>query len=71
MAKVIEPAFKFKPIKCKICGCTYEFEKGDHIEVDCVAVDYGNKNYVIRRTLVCPVCGNENNLEIEGENKND
>ena len=41
MAKVIEPAYKFKPIKCSVCGCIYEFEKGDKIEMESVA--YGDR----------------------------
>lgn len=65
MAKVIEPAYKFKPIKCSVCGCTYEFEQGDHLEIDSVV--YGEKQFLARRTLVCPVCKNDNNLETEGE----
>ena len=69
MSKVIEPSYKFKPIKCSVCGCTYEFEKGDKIEMESVA--YGDRQYLISRTLTCPVCGNENTLEVEGEEENE
>jgi len=64
MAKVIEPAYKFKPIKCSVCGCTYEHEQGDHIEV---VSGYGMNEIIVIRKLDCPVCGNENTLEVEGE----
>ena len=64
MAKVIEPAYKFKPIKCSVCGCTYEYEEGDHIEV--VSLNPLGTLLVLRK-LDCPICGNENDLELEGE----
>ena len=65
MAKVIKPAYKFKPIKCSVCGCTYEHEQGDHIEVLSACV--GMNETVVFRNLDCPVCGNGNTLEVEGE----
>lgn len=64
MAKVIKPAYKFKPIKCSICGCIYEYEEGDHIKVVSL---YGMNQTFICTKLDCPVCGNDNNLEVEGE----
>lgn len=64
MAKVIEPAYKFKPIKCSVCGCIYEHENGDHIEV---VSGYAINEIIVFRKLNCPVCGNENTLEVEGE----
>ena len=70
MAKVIEPAYKFKPIKCSVCGCTYEYEEGDKIEVSSYAVIVG-KPLVVFRTLCCPICSNENTLELEGEEENE
>ena len=68
MAKVIEPAYKFKPIKCSVCVCIYEFEKGDHIKVVSL---YGMNQTIICNKLDCPVCGNDNNLEVEGEEENE
>lgn len=65
MAKVINPAYKFKPIKCSVCGCTYEYEKGDHIEV--VSCCVGMNEIIVFRKLDCPICGNGNTLEVEGE----
>lgn len=69
MAKVIKHAYKFKPIKCSVCGCTYEHEEGDRIEI--CAYEIERRNYVVLRKLDCPVCGNDNNLELEGENENE
>lgn len=66
MAKVIKPADKFKPIKCSVCGCTYEYEEGDKIEVASYAGIVG-KPLVVFRILCCPICSNENTLELEGE----
>lgn len=68
MAKVIEPAYKFKPIKCSVCGCTYEHEQGDHINV---VTAHGINTVIVFRKLDCPVCGNENTLEVEGEEENE
>ena len=64
MAKVIKPADKFKPIKCSVCGCTYEYEQGDHIEIFSA---HGLNEIIVFRKLDCPVCGNDNTLEVEGE----
>ena len=66
MAKVIEPAYKFKPIKCSVCGCIYEYEQGDHIEVASYS-GIGGGTLIAFRKLECPVCGNNNTLEVEGE----
>lgn len=64
MAKVIKPADKFKPIKCSVCGCTYEHEQGDHIRI---FSSVGMNEIIVFRKLNCPVCGNDNTLEVEGE----
>lgn len=64
MAKVIEPSYKFKPIKCSVCGCTYEYEQGDHIKLRSYN-PFGT--VIVFRKLDCPICGNENDLEVEGE----
>lgn len=69
MAKVIEPAYKFKPIKCSVCGCTYEHEQGDHIDI--VSINPMGNTLIVMRKLDCPVCGNDNTLEVEGEEEND
>lgn len=66
MAKVIKPADKFKPIKCSVCGCTYEYEEGDRIEIGSYS-GIGGGTLIVFRKLDCPVCGNDNTLEMEGE----
>lgn len=65
MAKVIKPADKFKPIKCRVCGCNYEHEQGDYIETTYYVIR--GEKYVVCRKLECPACGNDNILEVEGE----
>ena len=65
MAKVIKPAYKFKPIKCSVCGCTYEYEQGDNIEIVSACVE--KNEIIVCRKLDCPICANGNTLEVEGE----
>ena len=65
MAKVIKPAYKFKPIKCSVCGCAYEYEQGDKIEIVSACVE--KNEIIVFRKLDCPICANGNTLEIEGE----
>ena len=65
MAKIIEPGYKFKPVKCRVCGCTYVHEQGDDIEV--ISTYSGTSRLADLRRLACPVCGNDNPLEVEVE----
>lgn len=76
MPKILELP-KIKPIVCGVCGCKYEFERGDELE-PCL-YEYGeinrhkeNRRFVASIALACPVCGQNNNIEFEQkENGND
>lgn len=65
MSKVIEPP-KIKPIVCGVCGCKYEFEKGDKITALLEYAERDAKGNLHRQVLVlnlpCPVCGENNNI---------
>lgn len=66
MAKILELP-KIKPIVCGVCGCKYEFEKGDKLkallafsERDCKG---DIQRQVLSLNLACPICGENNNVE--------
>ena len=61
MAKIIKEAKAKQPITCKCCGCIYEFEKGDQVEVTTTYV-YG-EGIVSSKMLDCPTCGRSNTIE--------
>lgn len=67
MAKIIKQADKFKPITCQVCGCVYEFEKGDIIEVLNLERMANLTPMVVGLMLECPICGIANKLEKENE----
>ena len=67
MAKVIKSADKFKPITCQVCGCVYEFEKGDKVEVLNLEYLYDATLRVGGLILECPICGIANKLERKSE----
>jgi rubredoxin len=67
MAKVIKQADKFKPITCVVCGCVYEFEKGDRIEALRLERGFDATLRVIELMLECPICGIANKLEKDNE----
>ena len=67
MAKVIKSADKFKPIICQVCGCVYEFEKGDRIEALNLEYRCDATPRVVGLMLECPICGIANKLEKENE----
>lgn len=70
MSKIIK-APNAKPITCDCCGCTYEFESGDYVEVIYGNCCYDNgKIIVISKRLDCPNCHFSNEIEFEKENKN-
>ena len=55
-----------KPITCDCCGCVYEFESGDNVEVNysencCYTI-------IISRKLECPNCRFSNEIEFAKEN---
>ncbi len=68
MSKIIKMPTA-KPITCKCCGCVYEFESGDIVQVlyaDCCYAD--GEMPVISRRLSCPNCNFNNEIEFEKEN---
>lgn len=67
MAKVIKGADKFKPITCQGCGCVYEFEKGDKVEVLKLEYGFDATLRVAELMLECPICGIAHKLEKENE----
>lgn len=69
MSKIIKFT-NAKPITCACCGCIYEFEGGDIIEV-CSAnyMTADGKVIVIERKLDCPNCNFSNKIEFEKENE--
>ena len=66
MAKIIKES-KSKPIKCECCGCVYEFESGDKIELTSIYV--GGEGIVLSRLLDCPNCGQHNSVEFITEDE--
>lgn len=65
MAKIIEYP-KIKPIKCRFCGCTYEFEIGDELKPTVIERACFNRDSEIIITdiqLTCPACLNDNSIE--------
>lgn len=64
MAKVIKSADEFKPVTCEFCGCVYEFEQGDLIDVETL---YTYGKIINQRRLRCPYCLNWNKLESKNE----
>lgn len=59
---------KFETIKCTVCGCIYEYEECDNINV---LIDhfrttsiYDKSDIITTMTLSCPVCGTGNKLYI-------
>lgn len=68
MSKIIKLP-KVKPITCVCCGCFYEFESGD--KVDVVFAEYSNtlckKTVIVSRELECPCCHFSNKIEFERE----
>ena len=67
MAKIIKGADKFKPITCGVCGCVYEFEKEDRLEVLNLVYGYDATPHISGIMLECPICGISNKLEKENE----
>lgn len=67
MAKIIKQANKFKPITCQVCGCVYEFEKGDKVEALKLEYRSDTTPRVLGLMLECPICGIANKLEKENE----
>lgn len=70
MSKIIEYP-KIKPIVCGVCGCKYEFEKGDKITAVLEYAERDTKGNLHRQVLFlnlpCPVCGENNNIEFIGD----
>lgn len=72
MSKIIKLS-KAKPIKCQCCGCVYEFESGD--KVDVVFTEFSNafckKTVIGSRELECPCCHFANKIEFESSGENE
>lgn len=70
MAKILEPP-KIKPIVCGVCGCRYEFEKGDKLQALLEFAERDTKGNLHRQVLSvilpCPICGENNNIEFISE----
>lgn len=67
MSKIIEFP-KTKPIRCMYCGCLYEYEQGDRVEVEGTQLRNRCGSWVYSENLIklpCPVCGNGNTLVFE------
>ena len=59
-----------KPITCDCCGCTYEFESGDTVEViygEYICAD--GTPIVISKRLDCPNCHFSNEIEFVKDNE--
>lgn len=67
MPKIIKQSDKFKPITCGVCGCVYEFEKGDKLEVLNLVYGRDATPRIGGIMLECPICGILNKLEKENE----
>ena len=60
-----------KPITCACCGCTYEFESGDTVQVIYKNYCHGDGTpIVISKRLDCPNCHFSNKIEFVKENEN-
>ena len=58
-----------KPITCACCGCVYEFERGDTVEVVYGEYCYANGTpIVVSKRLSCPNCHFSNEIEFVKEN---
>lgn len=59
-----------KPITCACCGCVYEFERGDNVDVSFANyMRADGKVIVVGRKLECPFCNFNNEIEFEKENE--
>ncbi|MGN0804382.1 MAG: hypothetical protein ACI4MS_03260 [Candidatus Coproplasma sp.] len=56
---------KFKPITCPVCGCVYEYEIGDIITT--ISARYNSSRINTRMEIACPICGAENELQLQKE----
>ena len=72
MSKILKLS-SAKPITCACCGCIYEFESGDTVEV--IYGEYlsaGGTPIVISKRLHCPNCHFSNEIEFsKGELRNE
>ena len=58
-----------KPITCACCGCVYEFESGDTVDVIYSNYCYADgKPIVISKQLSCPNCHFSNEIKFGKDN---
>lgn len=56
-----------KPIKCRTCGCEYEYEQGDELVKENKRNHRGDIPDAFLFFLKCPVCGRNNELCFDEE----
>jgi hypothetical protein len=70
MSKIIKEQDKFKQVKCLVCGCVYEYDKGDNIEIiNLQRTSSGNIAPCFTLLLKCPICEQYNVLEKDNAEK--